>query len=357
MQKIVHISPEGVFIKDFIKFVESNFDSKSHRYFILHKKKDRKEIKGENKYTINYNLKILYPSSVINILRLVKDMHGADKVILHNLNETLTILLLLLTPWNLKKCYWFTWGSDLYKYQKANLSLKLKILYSIKKIIVKRLGYIVVAVKGEYRNIQEWFGTDAKLYQSFKYPSNFYKNVEADNSKKNDRVTRILFGNSASLSNNHLEGFKLVKEKIPEWLDYKLICPLSYGDAENAKKVITEGDALFGKNFVPIKRFMPLMEYLTLLKDVDIAIFNHYRQQGMGNIITLLGMGKKVFIRRDITPWEFFQELGVKVYAINELEFSKIDHRYAQKNQEIISKYFSRDRLKKELEGIFEEKN
>lgn len=357
MQKIVHISPDGIFIKDFIKFVENNFDSRSHHYFILHKKKDRQKIKGKNKYTIKYSMAVFYPSSVINILRLVKAIHQADKIILHGLNETFTIFLLFLTPWNLRKCYWFTWGSDLYKYQKADLPLKLKILYSIKKIIVKRLGFIVVAIKGEYRNIQKWFGTKGKLYRSFKYPSNFYKETETDIPINDDGITRILFGNSASLTNNHLEGLKLIKEKIPESLDYKLICPLSYGGSENAEKVMKEGVALFGENFVPIQQFMPLNEYLTLLKGIDIAIFNHYRQQGMGNIITLLGMGKKVFIREDITPWEFFNELGLKVYTINKLEFSKIEPINAHKNQEIIKNYFSRDRLKKELEGIFEERN
>lgn len=43
----------------------------------------------------------------------------------------------------------------------------------------------------------------------------------------------------------------------------------------------------------PIVDFMDFNEYINFLSTIDIAIFNHKRQQGMGNIITLLGMGKK----------------------------------------------------------------
>lgn len=41
---------------------------------------------------------------------------------------------------------------------------------------------------------------------------------------------------------------------------------------------------------------MPFEEYLGLLAKIDIAILNHKRQQAMGNITTLLGLGKKYIL-------------------------------------------------------------
>ena len=41
---------------------------------------------------------------------------------------------------------------------------------------------------------------------------------------------------------------------------------------------------------------MPFNQYLEFLGKIDIAIFNHRRQQGFGNAITLLGLGKKVYL-------------------------------------------------------------
>jgi len=46
---------------------------------------------------------------------------------------------------------------------------------------------------------------------------------------------------------------------------------------------------IFREKFKPLVDFIPFDEYLNLLAKVDIAIFNHKRQQTMGNITTLLG--------------------------------------------------------------------
>ena len=42
---------------------------------------------------------------------------------------------------------------------------------------------------------------------------------------------------------------------------------------------------------------LPLSDYLKILGKIDIAIFNHERQQAVGNITSLLGLGKKVYIK------------------------------------------------------------
>ncbi|MEX0857884.1 MAG: TDP-N-acetylfucosamine:lipid II N-acetylfucosaminyltransferase [Balneolaceae bacterium] len=321
-------------------------------------KKDvlEKEVR-DNEYFINYSSKIIKFQSLRNLIKMITEINRAEKVILHGLNESLTVLLLLFMPWNLKKCYWFSWGADIYKYQQDDLSLKLRILYILKRIVVNQLGYIVVTIEGEYKNIKKWFGARGKWISSFKYPSNLYKDQPVNYQSVDDGVTRILLGNSASPSNNHMEVLERIKQTIPKHAEYIIYCPLSYGDASNAKKVCDKGHYYFGDRFKPLIDFMPLDDYLNLLFKIDIAIFNHNRQQGMGNIITLLGMGKKVFIREDVTPWEFFNGLDINIFSINDLEFKPLDEVSKEQNLKVIRSYFSVERLKNELNKIFHSPN
>jgi hypothetical protein len=90
---------------------------------------------------------------------------------------------------------------------------------------------------------------------------------------------------------------------------------------------------------------MRFNEYLNLLGEIDVAIFAHRRQQAMGNTISLLGLGKKVFMRNDVTPWGVFQKTGVKVYDIEKFEISSISDSIRMQNKANIRSYFSKVNL------------
>lgn len=285
---------------------------------------------------------------------LIKALNKADKVILHGLNEGLTIFILYLMPWVLKKCYWFSWGADVYKYQSEKLGLKLKILFFFKRRVVKNLGGVVVKISGEFENIQNWFGTKAKRYDSFKYPSNIFKEITVPEPDTIEGLT-ILVGNSANPTNNHEEALRKIFKSRKPGEKLTIYCPLSYGGPEHyVEEIRSLGKELFGDDFVPLTEFMKKDEYLELLSGTDIVVFNHRRQQGMGNLITLLGLGKKVYIRNETTPWEFFKEIGVEVFNFEELDFSLFAPQVAAKNSELIKKNFSALKLKEELQEIFE---
>lgn len=123
----------------------------------------------------------------------------------------------------------------------------------------------------------------------------------------------ILFGNSASATNNHLEGFDLLKE-----LDLKgrrIFTPLSYGQPRYSKAIISHGETLFPNNFKPLTSFLSLEEYNQILSRCGIVIMNHYRPQAMGNIIASLYMGAKVFMN-NTDAYQYLKELGCYVYLI-----------------------------------------
>src|SRR5690606_7080247 len=101
--------------------------------------------------------------------------------------------------------------------------------------------------------------------------------------------------------------------------DFNLYVPLSYGSEDYKNRIIKKGKELFGSRFKPLEDFIPYQEYITFLKNIDILILNHRRQQGMGNTIQALGMGKKVFLNSITPQYHLFKKLGIKVFPIENL--------------------------------------
>jgi hypothetical protein len=84
---------------------------------------------------------------------------------------------------------------------------------------------------------------------------------------------------------------------------------------------------------------MTLDEYLKFLKSIDIAIFNHERQQAMGNTINLLGMGKKVFMRTGLSHYDFMKSIGIILNSFTDLNIEKIEESEAKNNEAIVGFY------------------
>ena len=162
----------------------------------------------------------------------------------------------------------------------------------------------------------------------------------------------ILVGNSADPSNNHFEVLdKLTKFQNEE---IQVFVPLSYGNPEHAEVVIEYGSSLFGNKFVAITKFMKMDEYRKFLASIDIAIFNHKRQQAMGNTITLLSLGKTVFMRPEVSQAQLFKEKGIKVFSVEQITLDRLLPEERTENMATTVANFSFDILKKQWSKIFE---
>ncbi|MBW4829371.1 MAG: TDP-N-acetylfucosamine:lipid II N-acetylfucosaminyltransferase [Clostridiaceae bacterium] len=346
--KILHIfkNTNEKFFEPYIEFINYNFDVKEHVFMIQGTDKRIKKISRENVKFIKG----------VRYIQLVKELYKVDKIILHSLMSPTMILILFLQPWILKKCYWVIWGGDLYYYKYRKRNFKTKIYEMMRRAVIKNMGGIITHIKGDYQLSQKWYGVKGKYYYCFMYPSNLYKEHDISTIEKNNETIYIQIGNSSDPSNNHLE----VLQKLEKYKDekIKIICPLSYGNIEYRDKVLKEGAKIFGDKFEPLLDFMPFEEYLKLLAKIDMAIFNHKRQQAMGNITTLLGLGKKVYIRNDITTWDFCREHGLKVYNSNnnfEDLFDDMDEVIKEKNIKNVKEKFSEEKLKQDMLKIYKE--
>jgi len=66
----------------------------------------------------------------------------------------------------------------------------------------------------------------------------------------------------------------------------------------------------------------------------------------MGNLIQLLGLGKKVYLNPETSQWNLLQNLGIKVYDINRDIDLNIDSEELKNNKKIVKEYFSPENLK-----------
>lgn len=284
------------------------------------------------------------------LLAFIRLAREADKIILHGLFNQKTIFLLFLWPSLLPKCYWIIWGGDLYRYQNRHKRLGWRFAEFYRRPVIRNMGHLLTYVEGDVELARQWYGATGRFHECLAYPSNVYRETAAPGAPPHSGIN-VLVGNSADAGNHHLEALKLIEPLKGN--DIRVQMPLAYGGkGRHVQTVIDAGLAMFGERFLPITGFMPLDEYLRFLGSIDIAVFNHRRQQAMGNIVALLARGKKVYLRPETTSWAMLEKLGVKLYELDEFNLESIPDQDARTNSEIVKSYFSEGALLRQLKEV-----
>lgn len=343
---ILHLCVLDKFIEPFYAFVKANFEGvdAEHVFYINGTSSVYRTPAGENVFLAQRN------GPYTRITWLIEQMRRADKIILHGLWDLQVLILLSVQPWLLKKCCWVIWGGDLYTHKQDERTLSWWKFELLRRFTIKRMGHFVTHIHGDYELAKKWYGAKGLWHECFMYPSNLYHEYPVESASHEE--INILVGNSADPSNNHIEILDKLRAYTNERI--KIYCPLSYGDAGYAQKIIEYGKELFGEKFIALREFMPFESYLELLALIDIAVFNHKRQQGMGNTTTLLGLGKKVYMRNDVTPWDMYENINVKVFSIADFSLDAIGSVDAERNCLSVASYFSHEKLKEQWSRIYE---
>jgi len=280
-----------------------------------------------------------------NFIRLAVKLHQADKIVLHGLFSNHLLYILAVQPWVLKKCYWVMWGGDLYVHLMPVKNWRWYKDEFFRRLVIRRVGYLVNGTSGDVELARKWYGANGEHIRCFNYPSNIYKQYEIQGNKHTS--INIQIGNSADPSNQHFEILEMLSQYKNE--NIKLYAPLSYGDKEHAKNVVSKGKEIFGDKFYPLADMLPFEKYLAFLAEIDIAIFNHERQQAFGNTITLLGLGKKVFLNSKSTLNDVFSEFGIKIYDIKDINIELLSNQVRLNNMEKVKASFSEESLVQSL--------
>jgi dTDP-N-acetylfucosamine:lipid II N-acetylfucosaminyltransferase len=344
-KKILHCMHAEKFIESFVDLVDDNFEYTRH-LFIINKSEKFKTKKRSNVIITEGKL-----FKIKNLLVYIFSMNSAEKIFLHSLTDNSLTLLLYFQPWLVRKCYWIIWGGDLYAHEDELQDWKWQRREFFRRSVIRRIGHLVTFVPGDVELARKWYGATGKYHECIMYASNVYQDYTIKS--KPYATVNIQIGNSADPSNNHFEMLEKLKPFREQ--NIAIYAPLSYGDQAHAKMVINAGKTIFGDKFKPKTDFMPHNRYLEFLNKIDIAVFAHKRQQGMGNTITLLGLGKKVYMRSDVSQWSFFKNLGISIFDANEFDLEALNQVTKQTNTLLVKQYFSKVMLLDQLRRIFAE--
>lgn len=338
--RFIHVFNDDKFIDAAIALFESVRPGQSD-YYVLSAASTFTHIKSKNVTAISIKTKE-------NAKNFVDQFAAESVFMLHALCPVKQLIVLELKPEMIST--WFIWGYDLYKqwpFYKRNLYEQ-----KTSRFINKSRRWQILKDQVKFNKVTESiFFSNNKKYIPFKnvingwYESQFYQaakkidivvpvvptefefikkmrlspkqapfnyscsewlssGVELDSNAED-----ILVGNSADPSNNHLEIFEIIS-KLPLG-NRKVYVPLSYGgNKKYIDFVVEKGNSILGENFYPLMDFMPLNKYNEFIAKCGFVFLYHKRQQALGNILSSIQMGAKIFFNRKSPVLTHFCSLG-----------------------------------------------
>ncbi|MDP4185575.1 MAG: TDP-N-acetylfucosamine:lipid II N-acetylfucosaminyltransferase [Bacteroidota bacterium] len=275
---------------------------------------------------------------------------------------------------------WVFWGAELYGHIEPvssflgkdtkkiyNKRYKERIVFFIKRYIYNRFNlkkllsnfdYICSYIPQDIDRFNSRTHLQLKPLWFTYYPIEKLIGDHLLNQKVVDRGN-ILIGNSSNFTCNHLETFKMIQKF--DLQGNKIIVPLNYGDKAYARQIAKKGEKLFDRNFIALMDFMPREEYNQLLLSCSAIILNLYRQQAMGNIITALWLGARVYLNDFTTAYQYLKGIGLHLYSIekdlnNNQEgdpFTRLSDKQIEENRVILSEEFGTNAVIKKVKNSF----
>lgn len=295
----LHVLQNSFFVAPFLDFLEKNFPAEfAGSKFYAMAGKDR--IKGTD-------VPIEVVKSFGDFIKLYLKMGRYDRIFFHSFPAAHKRLLLMsLRPSLLKRMTWIVWGHDLYnEYEflstspKASHRSRLRLL----KFVTSRFGAVATLLPGDFEYGKRIFGFTGE-YKPVSYVQVVDVPKPSERIRQPGEPLRILVGNSSTRTSQFEDAFERLKAYRDE--NIQIYVTVSYGDKEYAREIAKLGKDIFGKKLIPLLDWMAPPDYAALLNSIDIGVFNHKRQQALGNIYHMLAAGKKVYIRSDGAMWSFF---------------------------------------------------
>ncbi|WP_179994282.1 TDP-N-acetylfucosamine:lipid II N-acetylfucosaminyltransferase [Acinetobacter sp. YH1901136] len=305
-----------------------------------------------------------------------------DLIVLHALNG-IWFNIIENKPEHLK-VVWIGWGYDYYDLFSQNILLEktdqcvnasdmhqnlIRYIYAKtlkplitnyrihkKRNVIRQIDYFAPVLEEEYglfekalpnQKIPEYIGFNYGVLEN-----DLVKGFENRIISGND----ILLGNSSSATCNHIEALELLS--VIDLQNKTVICPLSYGDVKYQKKICAIGKQNLQSNFKPLLDLLPIEEYISTVLSCGNVIMNHVRQQAVGNIVLMLYLGAKVFLRQENPVYQFLKQNNFIVYLIDDIKNNPmiLDKRLSQedieKNRSKLRQFWSEDVIMNKTRNI-----
>lgn len=301
--KNIHFMFNDKFANTTIEFINKNFQPIENLFLVSRLLPENYTMQ---KFPVGKNVIELNPEEFDYSLLNPKDLAN-KKLIFHSLFNQNDVKLLYENQDLLKHSYWMVWGGDLYSAptDESNTFVRQNI-YGIGSFSDNDL------VKQKYGSNHIFFDTNMAIA-----PTNVSEILSKLKNKqiKNETIV-IQVNNSADYST--LEMFDILAKFKNENIRIKTI--LSYGATKFNDKIIEKGCEIFGNKFSYLDKMLTPKDYAEHLAGNDILILNQNRQQGGGNAFSSVILGKKVFIKSEITTTQYFLNNKIKVFDTNKIK-------------------------------------
>ncbi|MED4454446.1 TDP-N-acetylfucosamine:lipid II N-acetylfucosaminyltransferase [Metabacillus fastidiosus] len=330
----LHLVIDSPYTEKIVRFVNQHFSYQKHSFILVTENKEYLQYVRPGDFENLYILSSNKDKEKINQL-----LGNSSKIFIHYLHDEYCKII---ANNEIKgEIHWVLWGGDLYNYinfelydettkklmqLNSNNSLYSKNVYRRKAI--RKVDYVLTWIKQDYELLTNHYITAAK-FKLFSYPQTFNETIELyQKGEKSDAIRHkenylFMVGNSGDPSNNHLEVLSALSKYKDE--SFSVVLPLSYGFQEYIEYVISKGYEMFGNRFIPIREFMSEANYIKLLDQVDVAFMNHNRQQATGNILLLLGLNKKIYMKNSSAVFQTLVDEKYTIYDIQDLEYMKFE--------------------------------
>lgn len=219
-----------------------------------------------------------------------------------------------------------------------------------------KIDYFITYLEEDYHLFSKYYPNVFEFkYCSFSDIGQYLAGNE--NLKIDLNATNILVGNSNTPECNHLDVFQLLEKDLRRFEVSKVYVPLSYGSNERYRSKVKQfGTQVMSEYFEPLEIFMKRDEYVEILQSCSTGIFYHYRQQALGNIISMLYLGARVYMSPISPAYQYLTRNGLIVFDL-EQDFRQFGNRRLDsvsvaKNRTILDSLFSKQRVLADLEAL-----
>ena len=364
---IVHLFDDQKFVDITIKKFD-NLNPEVNRYIVLSNTKKLKYVSHTKRVTILSN----------SIYSIDFDLifNKCNLLVIHFLTP-LKSFIIKHAPSNVK-ILWSAWGADFYSqlkdyriYEKITENLisnnkyiqfrksKIYNLYhflryrvfpiKLEKKVLNKIDYLATVMPYEFKLITHEFNFKPKYidfsYGVGNYSSNGYVSLG----------NKVLIGNSATYSNNHLDIFEKIKKSNCDF-----ICPLNYGgfDFKSYQKIVIKSGRHYFKNRISfLTKYLSAQQYDKVLCDCNTAIMFHIRQQALANIFKLLFYGVRVFLNEKSLLYKYLLQKGVIIFNLKShlnLIGIELNEEEKNKNKKIVISLRGSDIIDKKYQNIIQ---
>jgi hypothetical protein len=245
---------------------------------------------------------------------------------------------------------WINWGHG-HSYSRREIIKKTLDMY-----IMPRLNSIIALTKyDEYLMTRLYKSNNIQFlpYRSESIQNLFHNNIT---SIKHSGCN-VLLGVSAGKPQRHAVGIEYLSKLNLK--DINVFSPLSYNinDENYIQSVIDVGQQKLGDHFNPVKKLMPIDEYVDFLRKMDMIILPSLKQNGLFNIYILLYLGKKIFVPEKSNIYISLTKLGLQVETLDSINNYSVTTEYdkdiQRKNKQIILDLFDLDKTAENMKLFY----